>query len=474
MRDQGTKRSRLPSKPAPPSEGKPEREPFSFAGGTAVLSLRAAHVVGGARLTRMSLALRNPIARPTRSLPEEVYAVAGGFVSRAVVDRNGCGHKSRIPLVSGASDDAFVAFFQSWANQKTRAVLASSRTLTSVDLFSGCGGLSLGLEQAAEAVGCRVATALAVDTDTAALEVFGENFSPNEASNDDIAQLVDGTLGGAVSPTERRLQSRFAGLDFLIGGPPCQGHSDLNNHTRRSDPKNFLYLRMARFAEVVRPRFVLIENVPGVVHDRADVVEVARAALQEAGYYVSTGVVHADRIGGAQTRRRHLFLASIENPVDVAEISRRFARDPMTVDQALVGIPVREGADLFNSSARHSDENRRRIDYLFEHGLLNLPDSERPDCHRLKKHSYTAVYGRMRGDAPAPTITRGFGSTGQGRFVHPRERRTLTPHEAARIQGFPDYFDFTSCTRRVALHGMIGNAVPSRLAYAAFLTLLLA
>lgn len=75
----------------------------------------------------------------------------------------------------------------------------------------------------------------------------------------------------------------------------------------------------------------------------------------------------------------------------------------------------------------------------FENNLFELPNSERPDCHRLKPHSYKSVYGRMYWDRPAPTITRGFGSTGQGRFVHSLLKRTITPHEAARIQFFPDF-----------------------------------
>jgi DNA (cytosine-5)-methyltransferase 1 len=82
------------------------------------------------------------------------------------------------------------------------------------------------------------------------------------------------------------------------------------------------------------------------------------------------------------------------------------------------------------------------------------------------------VYGRMRPDVPAPTITSGFGSTGQGRFVHPLEPRTLTPREAARLQGFPDWFSFSAVDGRRALQEMIGNAVPSRLGYVAAMELL--
>src|SRR5204862_6860500 len=114
------------------------------------------------------------------------------------------------------------------------------------------------------------------------------------------------------------------------------------------------------------------------------------------------------------------------------------------------------GEAIFDTRAKHHAANVARIDY-------DLPDAQRPDCHRLKEHAYKAVYGRMRWDQPAPTITRGFGSSGQGRFVHPIRRGTLTPHEAARVQFFPDFFEFGDLGRR-ALQELIGNAVPSKLA----------
>ncbi|MFA9432818.1 DNA cytosine methyltransferase [Egicoccus sp. AB-alg2] len=403
----------------------------------------------------------------------EAYAFDGAHVRRTIVDRDGNRHVTRVLAPPGVGEAPFTAFSQGWLARAVRPPRdETARPLTSVDLFAGCGGLSLGLEAAAEAIGRRLESILAVDTDVDALTVFERNFSPSALFDGDVTRLVDGGLGEAPSFAERRLRDEFDGVDFVIGGPPCQGHSDLNNHTRRRDPKNALYLRVARFAEIVRPRFVLVENVPGVAHDRRGVVPAATQALARAGYFVSSGVIRADRVGAAQTRRRHLLLASRDSMIDIDAVSGQFTEAALTVDQALHDVPV-ASTGIFDTSSNHSAENRRRINYLFDHGLWDLPDAERPDCHRLRKHSYKAVYGRMRGDQPAPTITRGFGSTGQGRFVHPHERRTLTPHEAARIQGFPDYFDFSSCNRRVSLHSMIGNAVPSRLAYAAFMTLLL-
>ena len=117
--------------------------------------------------------------------------------------------------------------------------------------------------------------------------------------------------------------------------------------------------------------------------------------------------------------------------------------------------------------------NQRRIDYLFEHDIYNLPNSERPDCHRLKEHSYNAVYGRMHWDRPASTLTGGFACCGRGRFIHPLRRRTLTPHEAARVQFFPDFFDFSELGR-TALVRAIGNAVPPKAGYVVALPLLIA
>ena len=82
------------------------------------------------------------------------------------------------------------------------------------------------------------------------------------------------------------------------------------------------------------------------------------------------------------------------------------------------------------------------------------------------------MYGRLRWDLPAQTITSGFGSIGQGRYMHPTQARALTPHEAARIQGFPDYFEFATVSKRADLATMIGNAVPPALSRCITLQLL--
>jgi DNA (cytosine-5)-methyltransferase 1 len=102
--------------------------------------------------------------------------------------------------------------------------------------------------------------------------------------------------------------------------------------------------------------------------------------------------------------------------------------------------------------------------YLVDKKVFELPNRLRPICHQNGQHSYASVYGRLLWNQPAQTITSGYGSMGQGRYVHPLGRRTLTPHEAARLQLFPDWYDFGPGPR-TKWATAIGNAVPFKLSY---------
>src|SRR6185295_15215993 len=118
---------------------------------------------------------------------------------------------------------------------------------------------------------------------------------------------------------------------------------------------------------------------------------------------------------------------------------------------------------IYDTASESSATNASRMKILFENRLFDLPNRHRPTCHRNGNHSYVSMYGRLRWNRPAHTITTGFGSMGQGRYVHPQQRRTITPHEAARLQTFPDWFDFGTKTKRGVLAKAIGNAVPPML-----------
>lgn len=350
---------------------------------------------------------------------------------------------------------------------------SGGRPLRVADLFSGCGGISLGIASASRAIGQAFDAVLAVDADSTSLQTYQANFRPRVALHDDIAKVFDGALAGRTTLRERGIRRATGPVDVLVGGPPCQGHSDLNNRTRRSDPKNSLYLKMARAAEVLEPRFVVIENVTGAAHDSDQVVQATRERLDRLGYYTRLGILDSVLVGVPQKRRRLLLLASEHRLPTIESIQEMFRVPERDLRWAIGDMASARERGLLSVGCRSTSATRRRIEYLFKKNLYDLPDSMRPPCHRSKVHSYRSVYGRMRWDAPAQTITGGFYSMCMGRYVHPQERRTITAHEAARLQFFPDFFDFSPVRTRSALAQMIGNAVPMKLAYVAFLGALL-
>lgn len=355
------------------------------------------------------------------------------------------------------------ALGKSWLKRRPRT-FEPNGNVSVVDLFAGCGGLSLGLAAAA-ARRSATTSGLAVEMNPAIASVHHRNFPSLETIAASVESVVDGRVGDQLTPSELRLRRAFGGSAFLVGGPPCQGHSDLNNHTRRSDPRNALYLRMARAAEVLQPVHVIIENVPSVRHDSAGVVEASRRILEGLGYAVDDSVVSMVQLGVPQRRRRHLLVATLSGhqPRQLFEALARSRVQERSVRWAIEDLVDVDRGPLDQASTR-SAANIERMNHLFDNDEHDLPDRLRPPCHRDKPHSYNAVYGRLHWDEPAPTITTGFTSMGQGRYVHPSRRRTLTPHEAARLQGFPDWFDWGD-SRRTVLSTMIGNAVPPALMY---------
>ena len=151
-----------------------------------------------------------------------------------------------------------------------------NRVFRLADIFAGCGGLSLGVSQAATDHGWATEVALAVDIDPAMTAVYKANFPKADVQTVPVDKIFDGPLSAEPTAAESEIVDRIGKVDALVGGPPCQGHSDLNNHTRRTDPKNLLYLTMVRAARMLKPSVVLVENVPAVRNDRRQLVRTAR------------------------------------------------------------------------------------------------------------------------------------------------------------------------------------------------------
>jgi DNA (cytosine-5)-methyltransferase 1 len=358
----------------------------------------------------------------------------------------------------------------------------SDKEISYIDLFSSVGGLSLGLEEAVKSLGFRPLPLLAVDVDDGALAIHKHNHGTKRVIHESVSSLIDfkvigqgknATLAYEPQVIGSQMEELVGKVDVVLAGPPCQGHSTLNNYSRGDDPRNLLYLTVPAIAIALKAPVVIIENVPNVLNDVDNVVESTREILLQNGYEVTGTVLAAHQLGWAQTRKRYFLVATLgHTPIDLDVVREYFAHQPMPVSWALDKIKVSsEGKDhIMNQIAEMSPLNQTRIDWLFDNDAYELPNHIRPDCHK-DGHTYPSVYGRMKWTEPAPTLTTGFVSPGRGRFIHPRERRVLTPREAARLQGFPNWFDFSpptlSPSKRGQLAKWIGDAVPSILGYVA-------
>lgn len=403
--------------------------------------------------------------------PERFSLSDQGQVLRSVARRgSGDGVSTSVvgPLVSTNLGDLRSAADLAWLRRKAGVDTVDGPVVRVADLFSGCGAMSLGFAEACRALGFRFESAAVYDIDATALSVYASTFGVQNPNPVDLGATLQGDLNAGCTPAEEELVRQAGTIDVVLAGPPCQGHSTLNNVTRHADPKNELYFLVARYAKLVKPEWVLIENVPAVRKDRSGVVRRTADALESLGYWVADGIVDLWSIGVPQTRRRHVLVAQSETRgplLELDDLVNPYHTRPRSVAWAiedLVDAGPRVGVDALKTP---DPVTQARIDYLFDHNLFDLPDHMRPDCHRKKSHTYQSVYGRMSWQEPAPTITSGYDTMGRGRFVHPKRRRTITAHEAARLQFIPDFVDFSGVIERSSLGKLIGNAVPPKLSY---------
>jgi DNA (cytosine-5)-methyltransferase 1 len=181
-----------------------------------------------------------------------------------------------------------------------------------------------------------------------------------------------------------------------------------------------------------------------------------------------------ERFGVPQRRRRVVVIATtarIGAKAVFEGIERGYEVALRSVEWAVADLANHEDTTPLDAVTKLSSVSKRRVDWLYDNNEYDLPNRMRPACHKYKNHSYNAVYGRLYWEQPAWTITTGFQVMGQGRFLHPQQRRVITSHEAARLQFFPDFFAFRASNRKYYAK-MIGNAVPPKLAYLLALELL--
>ena len=354
-----------------------------------------------------------------------------------------------------------------------------------VDLFCGTGGFSLGVRRALSSVGITSEVAFACDISQPASEVYQYNTRPKVFRRDNVQNLIETytkeTVEDFILPSVREtelvseLKNLTGEIDIFLAGPPCEGHSNLNNKTRRSDPRNELYVLSVLIGITLRSKIILIENVPTVTSAKQNVVERSKKLLQKHGYHTKycEQVLAGNEHLVCQTRRRHFLIAVKNNYSDVPLSKTGLVFPSLTVDETINDeSQYNFNHEVLDCPAELSNENIDRVNFLHTNDVFDLPDKHRPDCHRLKAHSYQSVYGRMYHGLPAPTLSTGFLSPGRGRYTHPFKRRTLTLREGARIQGFPLSFNWcpsNSTIGKTLIARLIGDAVPPNLGQTACL-----
>ncbi len=321
-------------------------------------------------------------------------------------------------------------------------------TRCAIDLFSGCGGLTLGLKQA----GFEVLSA--IENDPAAAKTYNANHPEVLLKKTDIRKI-------SAKGLMREMKIRRGELDLLAGCPPCQGFSSLrtrNGAAINRDKRNLLVTEMLRFARAFRPKAIMMENVPALGQQK--LFEDFCSKLKLLGYKLTCGVKDASLYGVPQRRRRLILLACRSRPVKFAAETRRFR----TVRGAIGNLsePGSSRDRLHNMpEKKRSAKILKLISDIPKNGgsRLDLPRSRQLNCHK-NTTGFSDIYGRMAWDKVAPTITGGCFNPSKGRFLHPEGNRAITMREAALLQSFPrDYF-FDVSVGKEAIALMIGNALP--------------
>jgi DNA (cytosine-5)-methyltransferase 1 len=319
-------------------------------------------------------------------------------------------------------------------------------SLRALELFCGVGGMTVGLKSAGfEVLG-------AIDNDPLAVVGYRRNHPEVAMWEADITTLdpLDVAAHLAVRPGE---------LDLLAGCPPCQGFSAVR--TRRQgtsvpDGRNRLVSHFGRWAKALRPRALIMENVPGLAHD----IRLRRLArkLESLGYGVTYSICDAADYGVPQRRARLVLLALLDDDISFVPVSAK----RRTVRQAITHLPLPgESQDpLHDHGERRSKKVRERIAAVPPEGSLRLMGDElQLDCHK-RTNGFFDVYGRMAWDEPAPTITGGCINPSRGRFLHPEENRAITLREATLLQSFPQDYFIPLARGKYRAAELIGNALP--------------
>lgn len=363
-----------------------------------------------------------------------------------------------------------------------------NRSLFSVDLFSGAGGLSEGFRQAG------FEPLAANDFDPEAARTFRRNFPKTP--------FISGPIGAVSDREFRHTAGINAGeLDVLLGGPPCQAFSVYNHQRGFHDERSGLFREYLRIVGAFLPKMVVMENVTGMFSlDRGRAVDEIHSKLEKLGYAVEHRVLRSEDYGVPQERRRIFFVASRVGPIIWPRVTHGDPQDLLsvnlgsfiTVGEAISDLPLLrmgDGTDAirpytrgikcdYQRSMREGSEgvtnhyapqlaaiNIERLKHIPPGGSWrDLPHHLLPmGMKRARRSDHTKRYGRLTRSGLFSTILT-KADLHWGAYIHPEQDRTLTVRECARAQSFPDSFVFLGS--RGEQYKQVGNAVPPLLARA--------
>jgi DNA (cytosine-5)-methyltransferase 1 len=319
---------------------------------------------------------------------------------------------------------------------------------TSIDLFVGCGGMSIGLKKAG------FENLLAVEWDASCCETFKANVNPR-------------ILQCAIQEVET-----FPSCDLLVGGPPCQGFSNLGERVP-NDPRRQLWRHFLRAMKDAEPLIFVMENVPPLLRS-AEYQEIKKEA-RKLGYEVEGRILNAADYGTPQQRKRaFVFGSRIGKPVFPKPTNMNPNVEPTfeetefalwkTVRDAIGDLPPVPDGKNWHIGRNPTEMSMKRYRCIPPGGnRWNLPRSLMPECWKRKTKGGTDLFGRLWWDRPSVTIRTEFYKPEKGRYLHPVEDRPITHREAARLQGFDD--DFIFIGKKIEVGIQIGNAVPPPLGY---------
>lgn len=319
---------------------------------------------------------------------------------------------------------------------------------TAVDLFCGSGAVSEGLKQEGFEI------VAAIDNDSVACKTYSLNHPE--------VLLIEGDIR-KVRPSAVAEQLAGRRLNLLVVCAPCQPFSNQNRKRAEADPRADLIFESLKFAKFLKPDTIFFENVPGIVH--AGLLGQLAKRLLALGYRLSLPLkIDAASLGVPQRRERCILIAS-KNPSVVKAFGKALGGvERKSVYEAIGMLPSlstgESSTDPLHKARKHHPITLERLKFIPKDGgsRHSLPSHLTLKCHNGRHNDFPDVYGRMKWNDVAPTLTTGCTDLTRGRFVHPVDDRAITLREAALLQTFPLSYKFFGNGGQIARQ--IGNAVP--------------